>query len=73
MRFVVPVLLLLSLSCPLRMVQGAAGRGLPAGAQDGKPQDNPPSENPEQKPSKKTLTNLDVINMIHAGLADDTV
>jgi hypothetical protein len=73
MRFVVPALLMLSLSCPLRMVQGAGGRGLPAGAQNGKAQDNPPSENPEQKVTKKTLTNLDVINMIHAGLADDTV
>ncbi len=73
MRLVVPVLLLLSLLCPVRMVQGAEGRGLPAGAQNGKAQDNPPSENPEQKPAKKTLANLDVINMIHAGLADDTV
>jgi hypothetical protein len=73
MRFVVPALLMLSLVYPLRTVHGAEGLGLPAGAQNGKSQDNPPSENPEQKPSKKTLANLDVINMIHAGLADDTV
>jgi hypothetical protein len=71
MKFAVSVFLLLSLLYPMRAGRGGEGGGLPAGARDGTAKGT--QENPEQKVAKKTLTDIDVINMVNAGLADSTI
>ena len=73
MKFGVSVFLLLSLLYPMRAGQGGEWGGLPAGAQDGTAKESSQHANPEQKVAKKTLTDIDVINMVNAGLADSTI
>ena len=71
MKFAVSVFLLLSLLYPMRTgVSGEWGGSL-ASAQDGIAKGT--QEKPEQKVAKKTLTDIDIINMVNAGLADTTI
>ena len=71
MKFAVSVFLLLSLLYPMRTgVSGEWGGSL-ASAQDGIAKRT--QEKPEQKVAKKTLTDIDIINMVNAGLADTTI
>ena len=71
MRFAASVFFLLSLLYPMRTGLSREWRGLPAGAQDGTAKGT--QENPAPKVVKKTLTDIDVINMVNAGLADTTI
>ena len=73
MKFGVSVFLLLSLLYPMPAGQGGESGGLPAGAQDGTAKESSQHANPEQKVAKKTLADIDVINMVNAGLADSTI
>jgi hypothetical protein len=71
MRFAASVFFLLSLLYPTRTGLSREWGGLPAGPPDGTAKGS--HANPEQKIAKKTLTDLDVINMANAGLADSTI
>jgi hypothetical protein len=72
MKFVVSAFLLLSMMCPLAGWSREGG-GLQAGAPDGTAKGNTQQDNAEPKVAKKILTDLDVINMVNAGLADTTI
>jgi len=56
---------------PMRTGVSGEWGGLPASRQDGTAKGT--QEQPEQKVAKKTLTDIDVINMVNAGLADTTI
>src|ERR1017187_9918959 len=71
MKFAVSVLMLLLMLHPMRTGVSGEWGGLPAGPQDGTAKGT--QEHPAPKVAKKTLTDIDVINMVNAGLADSTI
>jgi hypothetical protein len=71
MKFAVSVFLLLSMLFPMQKGLSGEWRSLLASPEDGSAKGT--QEQPEQKVAKKTLTDIDVINMVNAGLADATI
>jgi hypothetical protein len=70
MKFVASVFLLLSLLYPMLSGRGGEWRGKPS-VQDAGSKGT--QETAEPKITKKTLTDIDIINMVNAGLADTTI
>jgi hypothetical protein len=72
MRSAVSLFLLLSLFT-IRAGLGRELAGLDAGMQAGSANANPQQDDQAQTTDKLPLTNLDIINMVHAGLGDPSV